>query len=139
MTGEHLPGELIELAAPFALLVPPARKFDKRTYSPCIDGRLHNALQSERVNCLLLTGGETDVCLLATVLGAIDLGYRVFFLKDAVCSGADETYDSSPEFLAGIFPSARAATCYRLRRGRAGSSALRVMCRGYGASLLSAR
>ncbi|MFF0946124.1 cysteine hydrolase family protein [Rhizobium leguminosarum] len=99
MTGEHLPRGLIDLASSLASLVPPARHFDKRTYSPWIDGRLHPILQSERVDTLVITGGETDVCVLATTLGAIDLGYRVIVLKDAVCSGADDTHDASLELL----------------------------------------
>ncbi|MBB6222826.1 cysteine hydrolase family protein [Rhizobium leguminosarum] len=99
MTGEHLPRDLVELASSLASLVPPARHFDKRTYSPWIDGRLHPILQSERVDTLVITGGETDVCVLATTLGAIDLGYRVIVLQDAVCSGADDTHDASLELL----------------------------------------
>lgn len=99
MTGEHLPRGFIDLAPSLASLVPPARHFDKRTYSPWIDGRLHPILQSERVDTLVITGGETDVCVLATTLGAIDLGYRVIVLNDAVCSGADDTHDASLELL----------------------------------------
>ena len=99
MTGEHLPRDLVDLASSLTSLVPPARHFDKRTYSPWIDGRLHPILQSERVDTLVITGGETDVCVLATTLGAIDFGYRVIVLKDAVCSGADDTHDASLELL----------------------------------------
>ncbi|OWV78691.1 cysteine hydrolase [Rhizobium sp. N122] len=99
MTGEHLPRDLVDLASSLASLVPPARHFDKRTYSPWIDGRLHPILQSEHVDTLVITGGETDVCVLATTLGAIDLGYRVIVLKDAVCSSVDDTYDASLELL----------------------------------------
>jgi nicotinamidase-related amidase len=83
--------------------MPPARQFDKRTYSPWVDGRLHATLQSEGVVSLVVTGGETDVCVLATRLGAIDLGYRVFLLTDAVCSGADDTHDASLELMGDRF------------------------------------
>jgi nicotinamidase-related amidase len=103
MTGDHLQRELINLMPSLASLVPPARHFDKRTYSPWFDGRLHTGLQSERVTSLVITGGETDVCVLATILGAIDLGYRVILLKDAVCSGVDETHDASLELLGDRF------------------------------------
>ncbi|MEF0944095.1 cysteine hydrolase family protein [Rhizobium sp. BR 362] len=99
MTGEHLPSEMVELVQPLANLVPPARVFDKRVYSPWIGGRFHAALVDEKVTTLVLSGGETDVCVLATTLGAIDLGYRVVLLKDAVCSGTDETHDASLELL----------------------------------------
>lgn len=49
-------------------------RFDKSTYSPWIDGRLHRQLQEEHVTTLVVTAGETGVCILATVLGAVDLG-----------------------------------------------------------------
>jgi nicotinamidase-related amidase len=42
-----------------------------------------------------ITGGETDVCVLATVFGAIDWGFRVILVRDAVCSSADETHDAT--------------------------------------------
>ena len=43
------------------------------------------------------------MCVLAAAVGAIDLGYRVVLLKDAVCSGADETHDASLELLGDRF------------------------------------
>ena len=32
--------------------------------------------------------------MLATMMGGIDLGYRMILVTDAVCSGADETHDA---------------------------------------------
>jgi nicotinamidase-related amidase len=46
------------------------------------------------VNTLVITGGETDVCVLATMLGAIDWGFRIILVTDALCSSADETHDA---------------------------------------------
>lgn len=34
------------------------------------------------------------MCVLATVLGAIDLGYKVIIITDALCSAMDETHDA---------------------------------------------
>ena len=103
MTGEHLPRELLELPACLARLVPPARIIDKRIYSPWLEGQLHQSLQQCGVDTVVLTGGETDVCVLATVLGAVDLGYRVLVLEDAVCSGADQTHDAALRLLGERF------------------------------------
>jgi nicotinamidase-related amidase len=103
MTREHLPQELLGLPAPLQQLVPPARTFDKMTYSPWLDGRLFAQLRQEVVESLVVTGGETDVCVLATVLGAIDLGFHVIVLSDAVCSGADETHDAAVDLLGDRF------------------------------------
>jgi nicotinamidase-related amidase len=43
------------------------------------------------------------VCVLAAAIGAIDFGYSVILMKDAVCSGADETRDASLELLGDRF------------------------------------
>jgi nicotinamidase-related amidase len=99
MTRQHLSSDLIELIAPLARLTPPAKILDKACYSPWFDGRLHATLRRDAVTTLVVSGGETDVCVLATTLGAIDLGYRVILLDDAVCSGADETHDASLKLL----------------------------------------
>jgi nicotinamidase-related amidase len=103
MTGENLPPDLLDLIDPLKQLVPPARIFDKLTYSPWHDGRLHQQLLAERVTRLVISGGETDVCVLATVLGAIDHGYDVILLEDAVCGSADETHEASLTLLRNRF------------------------------------
>jgi nicotinamidase-related amidase len=103
MTADHLPAEMHDLLPELAAFTPPAIVFDKRTYSPWIDGRLNAFLRGHDVETLVITGGETDVCVLATALGAIDLGYRAIILTDAVCSGTDETHDASLKLLESRF------------------------------------
>lgn len=105
MTGEHIRRELTEVIPEFAGYIPPAQDFLKCTYSPWTDGRLHQKFAREGVETLVVSGGETDVCVLATVLGAIDLGYRVFLVQDAVCSAQDDTHDASLVLLGGRFAS----------------------------------
>lgn len=94
MTREKLPPELIDLTPPLKRFVPPARTFDKPIYSPWLAGNLHGFLQSAGITTLVVSGGETDVCVLATVLGAIDLGYRVILPLDALFGSADATHDA---------------------------------------------
>lgn len=103
MTGEHVDPALMDLMGPLKALVPPARVFDKMTYSPWTSGRLNRLLSDEGVETVVLTGGETDVCVMAAALGAIDLGYHVILLKDAVCSGADSTHDAGLKLLGERF------------------------------------
>lgn len=43
---------------------------------------------------LIISGSETYVCVAATVLGAVDLGYRVILARDAVCSSSDAGHDA---------------------------------------------
>jgi len=94
ITLDRLDPELLELAPSLARFVPPARVLDKRVYSPWTEGGLDNLLRGTAVDTLIITGGETDVCVLGTVLGAIDRGYRTILVTDAICSSADETHDA---------------------------------------------
>lgn len=94
MTLETLPPALIELVDPLAALCPPALVFDKQVFSPWHDGSLAPGLIGRGVTTLIVSGLETEVCVLATVLGAIDHGFRVVIAIDAVCSSADETHDA---------------------------------------------
>ena len=51
------------------------------------------ASREREADALIISGSETDVCVLATVLSAVDLGYRVIVVRDAVCSSSDEGHD----------------------------------------------
>ena len=95
MTLERLEPGMVDLVPELAALVPPAQVIDKKVYSPWMDDALQPLLQERRVDTLVVTGSESDVCVLATVLGAIDRGYRVVVASDAICSSADETHDAS--------------------------------------------
>lgn len=94
MTRAYLEPALTELVPELIPFTPPAGVFDKVTYSPWPDGRLHADLHARQIDTLVISGGETDICVLATVMGAVDLGYRVIVARDAVCSAADETHDA---------------------------------------------
>lgn len=94
MTITELGPEMVEIVPGLAHYVPPAKTFDKSVYSPWTGTDLHEQLRSSGVDTVILTGGETDVCVLATMLGAIDWGFRVILVTDALCSSADETHDA---------------------------------------------
>jgi nicotinamidase-related amidase len=85
---------MIGLVSELAEFVPPARTFDKHVYSPWTGSDLHEQLRSAWIDTIVITGGETDVCVLSTLLGAIDWGFRVILITDALCSSADETHDA---------------------------------------------
>jgi nicotinamidase-related amidase len=94
MTIDQIGPDMVELVPDLAAFVPPARVFDKFVYSPWIGSDLHQKLRSADIDTLIITGGETDVCVLSTMLGAIDWGFRVILVQDALCSSADETHDA---------------------------------------------
>ena len=93
-TREHLDRALLELLPPLAKLCPPAAVIDKSRYSAFMGPQLVEHLQSREADGLIVTGSETDVCVLATVMGAVDLGYRVIVVRDGICSSSDEGHDA---------------------------------------------
>jgi nicotinamidase-related amidase len=93
-TREHLDPTLLELLPPLAELCPPAIVVDKSRYSAFTQPQLLELLQGRSADGLIVTGSETDVCVLATVLSAVDLGYRVIVAEDAICSSSDQGHDA---------------------------------------------
>jgi len=97
---------------------------------------LHRQLRSAR-HRHRDSGGEIDVCELATMFGAIDWGFRVILVTDALCGSADETHDAMMNVYTNRFgersrPSRRKPS---LKAGRARISAKCVMSLGPFASL----
>jgi nicotinamidase-related amidase len=95
MTVEKLGADMLELVPALARFTPPASVIDKHVYAPWLETDLHQRLRKQGIDTLIISGGETDVCVLATVLGAVDLGYRVILATDALCSSSDEAHDSA--------------------------------------------
>jgi nicotinamidase-related amidase len=103
VTLANIDGELVELMPTLARFAPPAKILDKHVYSPWTEGRLDGMLAGSGIDTVIITGGETDVCVLATVLGAIDRGYRVVLVTDAICSSTDQTHDALMELYRSRF------------------------------------
>jgi nicotinamidase-related amidase len=93
-TREHVDPNLLDLVPPLARLVPPAVVINKMRYSAFQDSDLQSHLETRGADGLAITGSETDVCVLATVIAAVDLGYRVILVRDAVCSSSDAGHDA---------------------------------------------
>ena len=88
LTLDRIDPQLIELVPDLASLAPPAEVIDKQVYSPFLRPQLPELLRRRQIDSLIITGAETDVCVLAAVLDAVDLGYRVVLATDALCSSA---------------------------------------------------
>ena len=94
LTRQNIDLELLKLVPELQELVPPATILDKQVYSPFHDGRLARYLRQREIDTLVISGTETDVCVLTAVLTAVDYGYRVIIAVDALCSSSDETHDA---------------------------------------------
>lgn len=94
VTLERLDPALLALVPDLAGFVPPATVVDKPTYSAFGFTTLHRDLQARGVDTLIVSGAETDVCVLATIFGAIEHGYRVIVPSDAICSSSDTGHDA---------------------------------------------
>lgn len=94
MTQDVIDPDLIRLLPELELFTPPATVFDKSRYSPWIDGRLDSIFREQGVDTLIISGGETEVCVLSTILGAVDLGYRVVVAADGLFSSVSELHNA---------------------------------------------
>jgi nicotinamidase-related amidase len=93
-TRAYLDPALLELLSPLDAMCPPAHVIDKTRYSAFSNPALRAYLLERGADGLIVTGSETDVCVLATVLDAVDLGFRVILVRDGICSSSDEGHDA---------------------------------------------
>jgi nicotinamidase-related amidase len=93
-TRERLDVRLLQLMPDLAKLAPPATVIDKTRYSAFFEPFLLQHLRALQADGLIVTGSETDVCVLATIMGAVDHGYRVILVRDGVCSSSDEGHNA---------------------------------------------
>jgi hypothetical protein len=84
LTLERIDPHWLDLVAPLTALSPPAEIVDKRFYSPFSEPRLADLLRRRGTDALVITGAETDVCVLAAVLDA-----RRSRLPRRACDGCD--------------------------------------------------
>jgi nicotinamidase-related amidase len=93
-TRRKIAPDMLELMPDLQQFTPPADVLDKTRYSAFADTELYAMLRRRRADTLVITGSETDVCVLSTVLDAVDHGFRVILVRDAVCSSSDEGHDA---------------------------------------------
>jgi nicotinamidase-related amidase len=103
MTIQELGPEFVDLIPELRRFAPPAEVVDKPVYSPWLGSDLHARLRARGTDTLVITGGETDMCVLCTVLGAADHGYRTIVLRDALCSSSDAAHDATLDLFSRRF------------------------------------
>ena len=93
--------DLLDLIPPLRRFVPPARVIDKYVHSGFEAPSFQQALDELKADTIIFTGVETDVCVLATALTAIDRGYRTILISDAIASSSPEGHRAS---LDSVYP-----------------------------------
>jgi nicotinamidase-related amidase len=84
--ASRLDPDIFNLLPVLREFTPPARVIDKHSHSGFENPRFQETLSVSDARALVFTGVETDVCVLATVLTAIDRGYRTILVSDAIAS-----------------------------------------------------
>jgi nicotinamidase-related amidase len=95
--------DYIDLLLEHRTLAGQAAVFDKSTFSAFGNEKFVVALQSAGTETLILSGVETDVCVWATALDAIDAGFFVILARDALASGTPEAHNALLEVIAPRF------------------------------------
>ncbi|WP_372576801.1 isochorismatase family cysteine hydrolase [Ruegeria hyattellae] len=86
VTGSQAGLDQIEVVTTLRHLAVPERTFDKATYGAFESAAFASYIRQKSPDNLVLYGIETDVCILATALKAVDLGIRVMLPRDALAS-----------------------------------------------------
>jgi nicotinamidase-related amidase len=94
VTLDRMNTAFLDLVPPLQRFVPPADTFHRMQYSTFANGQLHPVLRNRGIDTIIVTGSETDICVLSSVLSAVDLGYRMIVARDAICSSSDESHDA---------------------------------------------
>ena len=95
--------DYVDLLLEHRTLAGKAGIFDKSTFSAFGNGKLVAALQAAGTDTLILSGVETDVCVWATALDAVDAGYFVVLARDALTSGTPEAHQALLDVIAPRF------------------------------------
>lgn len=94
-TGETLDPGLVDLVDDLAALSDHAVTIDKPTYSAFEAPEFGRCLARLGADTIVFTGLETEVCVLGTLLTAVDRGFRVIAVEDALASSSRESHEAT--------------------------------------------
>ena len=82
-------GDLLE---PLQRLLPEEGQLERKwTYDCCQEPDIESAIMALGRSQIAVAGGETDVCVLQTVLSLLEMQFEVFVIEDCVFSSAADT------------------------------------------------
>ena len=90
--------------------------YEKMTFSSCGSAEFVDALKSTGRSQVIVTGMETHVCVLQTVIELLEAGLDVHFVKDAVMSRNKQNWQTAIQAmtLAGAIPTCTEAVMFQL-------------------------
>jgi hypothetical protein len=93
------------------------QRYTKQTFNCCGEPAILEAIERLNRPQIAVAGGETDVCVLQSVLGLIAAGKQVFLLEDALFSSEPNVGPAIRRMEgAGAIPSTVKTLYYELRR-----------------------
>jgi nicotinamidase-related amidase len=95
---------------------PAANCYEKLTFSCCGNEAFINQLKQSGRTQIIVTGMETHVCVLQTVIELLAEGFNVHVVKDAVMSRSSDNKQTAMEamMLAGAVPTCTEAVVFQL-------------------------
>lgn len=95
--------DYVDLLPEHRLLAGKATVFDKPGFSAFTNQRFEAAIRAAGADTLLLSGVETDVCVWATAVDAVDAGFFVVLARDAITSFSAEAHAATLDVIAPRF------------------------------------
>ncbi len=95
--------EVLDVHSDLLPFASPENVLDKVTYDAFISESFSGRIAREAPSALIFSGVETDICVLATVMSAVDLGYRTIIASDAVASSVPASHKATMEHVYARF------------------------------------
>ena len=99
VTKEEAGEEWLALHPTLQKFAKSSNTYDKTTYDAFASGSFRSSIEKANPSALIFSGIETDVCVLGTVLTAVDLGFRTIIAQDAVTSSDLNSHKACCELL----------------------------------------
>jgi nicotinamidase-related amidase len=91
------------------------QQFVKRTYDCCREPAIREALEGLPADQIAVAGAETDVCVLQSVLGLLQMGRQVFLLEDCLFTTEPQPAPALRRMIAaGALPTTFKSLAYEL-------------------------
>lgn len=104
LTQDKAGKEILRIHLRLARFATADRVFGKDGYSAFSSADFTERIRNINPSALIFTGVETQACVLATVLSAVDLGYKCVVAIDAVAASKQESHHACIQHVLSRFP-----------------------------------